>query len=438
MTDSSTLSPTTAATAREQARHPDGRFGEQPHDRATGIDLTAGLYDTDWMSWGDDPTPEALEDAAERLDEAHATTDVADDTAQRLEDERAARAAREEARAARLAALPSLEATRRAEAAYEAEVFTPQVLDRIQKVAQVAQQANRKTGFDAGDLAGATALELLEAINKGRDVVNAKTGTITSAYARTIMHGLAARNFGEMSSRDITGRSVWNARRGDLEKELGRSLTTREEDDLAERVRAEIPSQNRPRPGFHRYAQIESLSAGDDTDGPVHQLEAPGAAAFTDPSTPEEDHLGQVADRIEQALEDGTVNPKHIGQRPWVLLTTMARSREPWRPEIPAPADMSMTRKARRDAAAAIDEAGGPRAAACAYLAGTLPDRQADALFAPFGDIDERGRDAVADFIADEADRHGPDTADLLYSSALTQATYGLAESHQRIASLAR
>lgn len=35
-----------ARSAREQARKADGKFGEQTHDRAAGIDL----YDTDWMS----------------------------------------------------------------------------------------------------------------------------------------------------------------------------------------------------------------------------------------------------------------------------------------------------------------------------------------------------------------------------------------------------
>lgn len=46
-----------AATAREQARRKDGKFGEQQHDKAEGIDL----YDMSWMS-DEDPEPEPVED----------------------------------------------------------------------------------------------------------------------------------------------------------------------------------------------------------------------------------------------------------------------------------------------------------------------------------------------------------------------------------------
>lgn len=37
-----------AATAREQARAPDGKFGAQPHDRVDGIELGAAPADGDW------------------------------------------------------------------------------------------------------------------------------------------------------------------------------------------------------------------------------------------------------------------------------------------------------------------------------------------------------------------------------------------------------
>lgn len=89
-----------AANAREQARRKDGKFGEQTHEKADGIDLY--VADSDWMSSDDNTDDAPAIDGLDRFDWDPMTEDPAvfdEHLTQMLKDVARARSAKESAEA---------------------------------------------------------------------------------------------------------------------------------------------------------------------------------------------------------------------------------------------------------------------------------------------------------------------------------------------------
>ncbi|MCL6424367.1 hypothetical protein Bequi_13435 [Brachybacterium sp. JHP9] len=472
-----------AASARESARKADGKFGSYEYERADAVDLagSAGsavdLYGTDdWIGLGEDTPavdPIALERARERMAVAEAERDFQVETARRaagsararemadevevwsaiLEDEGlgeiperrgeddaddsrpdAEEAARAEARARRLASLPSISDLRERENAYDQDVFTPAFIARMRRVAAVeASSVPMAPAMDADDLVSEAAVEIHQRIARGdRGFVEAGTGHVASSFARTIMHAKAVRSTGEKASRNITGRSEYARRRAEEEARLGHSLTRVQEDNLAHEVRMSMPVSNRPSEGFHRLAPALSIDASEG-DSLTMSTPDPFDRSLT---TESERRIEQTVDRIEQALENGELSARTMRERPWFGVSRVVSLSEPWREEIPEPQPKSLSGSRSTRLIAVVAKAGGADTVARTYLDGNLPERETEALFAAFPDADQHQRELVANFLVDSADRYGSQMAQTLFTSSVAMARTDASDAHEKLRSV--
>lgn len=194
-------------------------------------------------------------------------------------------------------------------------------------------------------------------------------------------------------ARSFAASSIAGAERGEDRKawaeyrqrvdELGHSPTEDEKDAIAEEVRLAQPARRRARTGFHRRSRAVSL------DGPNSYA---GFEGVTD---------GGIAE-VDDRLSPGRGDCPDL-ERPDTHQGRVELRRNAWKlyaPDAPqavagtlTPAQATRTRKL-------VARNGGVLAAAAAWRSGDIDASTAQALFCPFGELDEAARDEVVGRLA--------------------------------------
>lgn len=268
--------------------------------------------------------------------------------------------------------------------------------------AMLLDQANRSARFgtsmhtgsrhqDAEDAAMESIVTYLSAAaSRGGHSTNPR------GYVHAGARSHAARLADGRTPRETAATAKWRravtARQGDL----SRSLTVAEEDQIAEEVRLSLDAKNRPRAGYHRFVRDGSLDQHTEVFGDH------GLPSTAQPSEPDFDE-GSLGDRI---LSGGdSARTKRA-----LLYPAMAQYRE-----APMPASETIDAKSATALRKRMAESGGALKAAKAW---ELGDSDGELLFAPFGDLDARRQQEVADMMTGH-----PAYANDLWGSALTIAT---------------
>lgn len=269
----------------------------------------------------------------------------------------------------------------------------------------------RRYGADPEEVAGATAVAFYE--QRARRRAAAKPAIDDHAYLNTLARGIALQAIG--ADRNYV-RQAWRryrARCDEVMQELGRELTSSEEDEIAAAIVATQEPRRRAPVGFHRTRRVVSLEAptsGHDHDGDVASIaESLAAVGDTEASVlGRGDTLGPVAERAEQLAQDGD----HAAARrlAWDALAELSGA--------PSVQPGSVTERNAAACRRLVRGVGGAGMIAAAYERGLAEPRATEALFAPFGDLDDEGRDGIVATLS--AHRH---LADDLWDMALRAAT---------------
>ena len=193
------------------------------------------------------------------------------------------------------------------------------------------------------------------------------------------------------------------------EDQLGRTLTPREEQDLARQIRDTWPdSRHRPSSNFlerARLAQTGQIYREDGTLIEGHNPWTDGESIAVDPDGP----LG----RAEAALNSGS--RRNARKDAWDALAELRNRNGERVPRVLA--DTHSERVASWCRTVLDDYPGGVKGAVDTWQRAE-EDEGTIALFAPFGDIDEQGRDAVCRML----NRH-PQAAEDLWAAAMSRST---------------
>lgn len=435
-----------AAAARERSRRGNGRFGEQEFARSMGVDLDAYGLDDDWAT-AIPVDQDRLEDAEARRQEALSAGAIAEAAAaaerdaaereaerarqadaERVEAERRARQARDEEERQRAA-----EKARRLAAVDQARSiplrdpeetgFGPEFIADLQAVAE-RKYAHR--GFDPDELVGEAAIEILEAERAGK---LATPSRVPRALIDRVMRSKAVKEMSGRSSRDVTTYMQWAAAVAEAQEQEGRELTHGEQDALAERIRLATPAKNRPAAGYHRKSRATpSLDEQGEDGGLRHDVAAAGSPFAGVERTAEEQKMLELAERLEAENEATPQLRANLARRAWSVNATLVNTRDAsWRRPVPTPLSRQVPVGKVAGSVSRIREAGGAVAVARSWLDGD--DSVASDLFTPFGDLPKEDRDAVADFLLEQADEHGEGEANAMYKSAASQSRADAMES---------
>lgn len=189
------------------------------------------------------------------------------------------------------------------------------------------------------------------------------------------------------------------------QEQLGRTLTQREIEELAEDVRVSYPVGRRPAKGYHRKDVIFSLDYASAPDGVSPLADVIPDEKFTS------DYATSTAKAVEavEALNDETSSYSKADARKnaWNLVAD----------KTDAPMVAVCSVKDDRQFRALIDEYGGPAEAARQWRSGDAGEDVEEALFAPFGDLDSKQMEKVSDMLV-RYSQH----ADDLWSGAMKAA----------------
>lgn len=231
----------------------------------------------------------------------------------------------------------------------------------------------------------------------------------TEAYVQQIAGGfgaIAAR--GALRAEDHKAIGIFTRRVSEIEAESGRTLSSRERDDLAAQIRDSWPDQrHKPSKDFVRLASIRTYSldakasASEDKDRTFgdlvsEQLEASGSN--TDSVDPDSEYR-HVMDMVE--AKQTTQARRHV----WDALAELNGA-----PKV----TVRLNRAKRLSARMAVSDAGGVVEVVRRWSTTGQDCPASDAVFLPFGSIGTDQRDAVADMLLRNRDR-----AEDLYSAAL-------------------
>lgn len=270
-----------------------------------------------------------------------------------------------------------------------------------------------RTGADQDDLAQDVALAYLEAEHRKREaVLNGETVDKPQSPGAFI-HRMA-RNIAVQSAFNVTRTEDFEAGRkyrssvAALEQELGRALTEREKDDLADGIRTAMPPKRRATIGFHRPAQVTSISASPAMETHVEGLADENREALHDHREFTEDSAGQVAlELAETGTRGNLVQARAIA---WDALAQLNGS--------PSILTDSVTERHASKHRKQMTISGGVLAVADRWESGTSTVEEEDALFSPFGDLDAEEKSKVVETM-NRTDKY----ADDLWDVALTGAT---------------
>ena len=214
---------------------------------------------------------------------------------------------------------------------------------------------------------------------------------------------LAARTVTPRKGNDARARRRFDQRSNELAVELGRSLTQREQQELAEEIRRSYPENNRPHPDFHLDNRSRVVGYGTDSSeiDPVRADRHYGPSSpFTALPDDDEPPPGSARARAEEILAGG-------GRAAQLSAKSFAWSLVAERSGAPHPRPASISEYTAAKIRKSVGGAGGAVAVARAIRTGNPPPREVqEALFKPFGDdgeLDEQQRGAVVDLITSHA-----------------------------------
>lgn len=273
---------------------------------------------------------------------------------------------------------------------------SPEVLALVQSE---ARKAAYRFSLDADDVADETMLKLLSGSHNA-DNLHAYAVTATRNVAKDMY--LRATAGVELSTYEMRAWQMYRAECARLEQKLWRHLTGPEEDALAEQVRARI---DRVPAGFHRRPKRKLVQGTlpEPADGYSYHRRS----AFP---------AGSLADRAERMAENdvGRCNLAAISNARMIGWDALAEL-----DGAPLAAIDSLSRKQATRVRHQVRGAGGVNAVVAAHRAGTLDEQTARAFFAPWGEIDESGRDAVTKLLR----KHGA-YADDLWDAAVGRSVH--------------
>lgn len=260
---------------------------------------------------------------------------------------------------------------------------------------------------NADDIVQDSWLHLLE-----RDT---RKGDIVARASEKPFLNLTARKYGNnygndarfgLRSEEFSARRRFREAEITFERDNGRKMRPSEREKLADEVRLSYPAGRRPKADYWR--QISQLSldvnVGDDDGGTRFGdlLEAGSDIGFDD----QEDAAAAEL----HAYEGGEKSKDDVRKDMWRVMTIRFD-------DAPQAIRGSLDPAEVKSHKSLVKNAGGARMLALAWLDGETTEAQEAALFAPFGDIDNKQRQRVVD-VLDE----NPKFADHLWASVLTAA----------------
>lgn len=200
------------------------------------------------------------------------------------------------------------------------------------------------------------------------------------AYLTKIASEIAGQSAsGRARFEDRRAGAEFSKQRDELERELGRSLTPKETDDLSNRIRMSFPAGARPVEGFHNRIISVSMDASFDSDegesasrffeSAMHRQSIESGGQFEPGSVGDE-----LAQKIDDMKEGGKKVKRAIGGEAWDAIRQDAP---------PIRTDKMSSRKGTL-ARNVIKNAGGAHEVAKRYLDGMASPAEAEALFSPF------------------------------------------------------
>ena len=228
---------------------------------------------------------------------------------------------------------------------------------------------------------------------------------IRRVVSRTVTRSQGHSNLGATDRRAMT---ILTKMRQEQEERLGRPLTNHEQEILAQKVRATWPdARHRPSRNFLQRARLARTERIHREDGTLME----GASPWTGPDTHSSDPSTEVG-RVEETL-NGPDGARLARRHAWDALAELREAdRGGHVPRVLSPTHSLRTAKWARDT---IDSYPGGVMGAVDRWEQADEDEGTIALFAPFGDIDEDGRDAVCAMLASY-----PKIADDLWDAALS------------------
>ena len=230
---------------------------------------------------------------------------------------------------------------------------------------------------------------------------------VKQVVSTTISRAQGHVNLGSTDRRAMT---AFTELRQDREAELKRQLTAHEEDELAAEIRSTWPDRrHRPSKNFLQRARLASTGRIWRDDGTVVEGVNPWAGAQADAHDP-----STAVGGAQDALNDQASG--RARRQAWDALAELREADGQGHvPRVLAPVHSS---QAAAWARATIDEYPGGVMGAVDRWQQAGEDEGTIALFAPFGAIDEEGRDAICSMLASR-----PQIADGLWNAALASST---------------
>lgn len=299
-----------------------------------------------------------------------------------------------------LATIESIESdlARREAARAERQMFA-EVLDGVERAANM-YAARRGQWNDRDDIVGDTIVDIIGQQKRGTTHINDEafkqysTRAVSSRYMDPNVHHTA-----------LKARRIFNEKTEEFLQEHGRNMTRTERTELADSIRLSFPAGRRPTPGFETKEIAISLDMqlGEDGSTTLGDLIAAeeGGSDYATATT--------KAAAANDALEDENSSFKAADARKniWNLLAE----------EGPKVAVKSL--EDDRAHRALVEQFGGAAAVARAWQEGETAedDPVNDALFAPFGSLNEKQREQVTDVLTRNAA-----FAEKIWESAMTAA----------------
>lgn len=264
--------------------------------------------------------------------------------------------------------------------------------------------ASRRTLTEVEDIAQDSVLALLESQRNG--VVVSNTGSYLVGAAKS----MAARSLNTaVRHEDLRAYRMYKSQTAALAAELGRPLTSAEQDAVAENIRGDWPNpNNRPSQDFRRAAASHNISiqaplggGRGETVGTVVEEVLADREAVSNYVEP-----GSALDAALDAVEGHEGDRRDARRLLWDALA----------PSVGAPSVARQSLSVRRctQLRAEMSTYPGGVAGAVETWNHGVEDAGTAVLFAPFGDIDADQKDRVAELMTTSSER-----AEVMWSSAL-------------------
>lgn len=264
-------------------------------------------------------------------------------------------------------------------------------------------QANKSNTVNADDIAQETMLQVMLRLEKGADVVNFRQ--LVSSVAANVTVRATQNKF---RAEDRRAYRQYTDKVEAKENELDRSLTTKEQDALAKEVLDEWHDpRHRPSKDF-RVAMTVDASL----DRPIAEGSevTPGSLLAASNRPDQYIEPGSFMDRAFDKHEEKGVAPKSESKRlAWNALAERNGS--------PLSQEGILSQRKVTEIRKAIDARGGALAASRDFDRG-ISNEATEALFAPFGELDDAGKDQVVDMLTEL----GPDYGEQVWQGAAAYA----------------